>query len=69
MDEETFRKLTPAGTPDQVIRLLRPIVERFASKPEFHLVVRLHYPGMEFETASRAIELFAERVMPALKGA
>jgi hypothetical protein len=44
------------------------MVEAFGSRREFHLIVRLHYPGMDFETASRAVELFAERVLPALKG-
>ncbi len=47
---------------------LRPLVESFASRGEFHLVVRLHYPGMDHETASRAIELFGSKVIPALKG-
>jgi probable F420-dependent oxidoreductase len=68
-DEELLRKLTPAGTSSEVVAALRPLVEAFAGRREFHLVVRLHYPGMDFETASRAIELFGERVLPALKGA
>jgi len=29
--------------------------------------VRLHYPGMDLETASRATELFASDVLPILK--
>jgi probable F420-dependent oxidoreductase len=68
-DEETMRRTTPTGTPAQVARLLRPIVEAFAGRREFHLVVRLHYPGMDFDTAAHAVELFAERVLPALRGA
>ena len=68
-DEETMRRLTPAGTAHDVIHALRPIIEAFAGRKEFHLIVRLHYPGMDFETASRAIELFGQRVLPALKGA
>ena len=67
-DEQTMRYLTPTGSPQDLIRVLRPMVEAFGSRREFHLVVRLHYPGMDFETASRAVELFAERVLPALKG-
>jgi probable F420-dependent oxidoreductase len=67
-DEETMRQLTLAGTPAEVARRLRPLAEAFASRREFHLIVRLHYPGMDFETAARAIELFAEQVIPALKG-
>ncbi|HYT30864.1 MAG TPA: LLM class flavin-dependent oxidoreductase [Actinomycetota bacterium] len=68
-DEAGYQALTPTGTPHEVAQRLRPFVEAFAGRSEFHLIVRLHYPGMEFETASRAIELFAERVIPALKGA
>jgi alkanesulfonate monooxygenase SsuD/methylene tetrahydromethanopterin reductase-like flavin-dependent oxidoreductase (luciferase family) len=68
-DEELLRKLTPAGTSAEVVAALRPLVEAFASRREFHLIVRLHYPGMNFETASRVVELFGERVLPALKGA
>jgi probable F420-dependent oxidoreductase len=67
-EEKTLRFLTPTGSPQEVIHALRPLVEAFGSRREFHLVVRLHYPGMDFETASRAVELFAERVLPALKG-
>ena len=40
---------------------------RAAGDRDVHLVVRLHYPGMDLETASRAIELFAAEVMPVLK--
>jgi len=68
-DEATMRALTPAGTPHDVVRALRPQVEAFTGRGEFHLIVRLHYPGMEFDTAAHAIELFGERVIPALKGA
>jgi probable F420-dependent oxidoreductase len=68
-DEETMRRLTPTGSPHEVVGLLRPMVEAFAGRREFHLIVRLHYPGMDFDTASRAMELFAEKVLPALRGA
>jgi probable F420-dependent oxidoreductase len=69
VEEATMRRLTPAGTPQEVVHALRPLVEAFAGRKEFHLIVRLHYPGMDFDTASRAVELFAEKVLPALKGA
>ncbi|MGH2573767.1 MAG: LLM class flavin-dependent oxidoreductase [Actinomycetota bacterium] len=68
-EEEKLRKLTIAGRPQEVVRALRPLVEAFAGRKEFHLIVRLHYPGMDFETASRAVELFGEKAIPALKGA
>jgi probable F420-dependent oxidoreductase len=68
-DETEMRRLTPTGTPQEVIRALRPMVEAFAGRNEFQLIVRLHYPGMRFDTAAHAIELFGEKVLPALKGA
>ena len=68
-EEEILRTMTPAGDPHTVIRALRPLIEAFASRREFHLVVRLHYPGMDRDTAERSIELFASEVLPALKGA
>jgi len=68
-DEDELRRWTPAGSPQDVIRALRPVVSAFGDRPDFHLVVRLHYPGMDLETAALAVELFAEEVLPALKGA
>jgi probable F420-dependent oxidoreductase len=68
-DEAELRALTPAGDRREVIRALRPMVDTFADREDFHLVVRLHYPGMDLETASRSVELFGEGVLPALKGA
>jgi probable F420-dependent oxidoreductase len=68
-DQETLRKFTPAGDRHQVIRALKPTVEAFGDREQFHLVVRLHYPGMDLETAARSVELFGEEVLPALKGA
>jgi probable F420-dependent oxidoreductase len=67
-DEETLSQATPAGDRHAVVRALRPIIDAFAGRDEFHLVVRLHYPGMDFATAARAVELFGTEVLPALKG-
>lgn len=67
-DEGELRRWTPAGTPEDLVRALRPIVSAFGDRPEFHLVVRLHYPGMDLETASSALELFGRDVLPALRG-
>jgi probable F420-dependent oxidoreductase len=69
MDDALLRKLTPAGDRHEVLRALRPWVDAFGHRDEFHLVVRLHYPGMDLETSGRAVELFGEEVLPALKGA
>ncbi|HVM11306.1 MAG TPA: hypothetical protein VM638_02355, partial [Actinomycetota bacterium] len=66
--DEKLRELTPAGDRHDVLRALRPIVDTFGDRREFHLVVRLHYPGMRLETAARAVELFAGDVLPALTG-
>jgi probable F420-dependent oxidoreductase len=68
-DEEELRRWTLAGTPQELIGALRPVVSAFGDRAELHLIVRLHYPGMDFSTASRAVELFGEEILPALKGA
>jgi probable F420-dependent oxidoreductase len=67
-DEATMRAWTPAGSPQEVVRALRPTVEALGDRDELHLIVRLHYPGMPFETAARAVELFAAEVLPGLRG-
>jgi probable F420-dependent oxidoreductase len=67
-DDEGLMELTPSGDRHEVLQALRPLVDSFGSRREFHLVVRLHYPGMDLETASRAVELFGTEVLPALKG-
>ena len=66
-DEAEVRGWTPTGTPDEVAAALRPLVEEFGSREQFHVIVRLHYPGMDYETAARAVELFAREVIPALR--
>jgi probable F420-dependent oxidoreductase len=65
---ETARAVTAAGTPEEVAHRLRPTVDAFGDRPNFELIVRLHYPGMSFDDTARAVELFGERVIPALKG-
>ena len=67
-DEDAMRAATPCGTPEEVAHAIRPIVQAFADRRELDLIVRLHFPGMSFDTAARAVELFGERVIPALKG-
>ncbi len=67
-DEAAARTATATGTPEEVVRRLRPIVEEFGHRANLDLVVRLHYPGMDLDTAARAVERFGERVIPALRG-
>jgi probable F420-dependent oxidoreductase len=66
-DEETIRKTTAYGTPDEVVAWLQPVVDVLTSYPESHLVLRLHYPGMDAEPAARAVELLGRHVAPLLK--
>ncbi|HEX6208026.1 MAG TPA: LLM class flavin-dependent oxidoreductase [Actinomycetota bacterium] len=66
-DEETMRSVTTAGTPKEVVGDLRPFVDAFGARRDSHLILRLHYPGMDRETAAAAIELFAADVLPALR--
>ncbi len=67
-DEHAARRGTAAGSPEDVAHALRPLIAAYGSRREFDLVVRLHYPGMDLDTAARAVELFGEHVLPALKG-
>lgn len=68
MPEELLRHMNPTGTPAEIAALLRRWIEPFRDREEFHLIVRLHYPEMGFDVASRAIELFGEQVLPTLNG-
>lgn len=64
--EDDLRRWASTGTPEQVAATLRPIVEAFGDRSELHLIVRLHYPGMDLETAARAVEAFGHQVIPAI---
>lgn len=66
-DEDVIRKTTAYGRADDVIEALAPYVEALGAYPESHLVVRLHYPGMERGPAAEAIERFARDVAPRLR--
>jgi probable F420-dependent oxidoreductase len=63
--EDDLRLSTPAGPPEEVARALLATI-RAAGDRDVHLVVRLHYPGMDLDTAARAVELFAAEVLPSL---
>jgi len=65
--EDELRDSTVAGTPGEVAEELRRRIEPFRERRELHLIVRLHYPGMELQPAARAMELFAGGVLPALR--
>ncbi len=66
-DEHAARRSTAAGTADDVAHALEPIVRSLGGRHEADLIVRLHYPGMAFDDAARAVTLFGEQVLPALR--
>ena len=68
VDEAALKGLTIHGTPEEVVAGLEPIAGAFADRAEFHLIVRLYYPGMDDDTARDAVQLFGTEVLPALKG-
>ena len=57
---------TISGTPGSVVEQVRPWVEEFADR-EFHMIFRLHYPGMRLADAEPALRLFAGTVLPELR--
>jgi probable F420-dependent oxidoreductase len=66
-DEETIRRTTAYGTPEQVVEFLTPLAKILGRYPESHIILRLHYPGMTAAPAAKAISLLAREVAPALK--
>ena len=52
------------GSPDQVIRDLKPFVEQYGTT---HLICRLFFPGMPHRHIMRELELLAKEVMPAFR--
>lgn len=65
--DDIIKHTTAYGTPDDVVSYLSPLTEVLGRYPESHLVLRLHYPGMDAAPAARAIELLARDVAPRLR--
>jgi probable F420-dependent oxidoreductase len=65
--EEDIRRTTAYGTPDQVVQYLTPLVDVLADYPEAHLILRMHYPGMDMEPAAESIRLLGREVAPRLR--
>lgn len=65
--ESDIRRTTAYGTPDEVVSYLEPVVKVLGRYPEGHLILRLHYPGMDAAPAARAVELLAREVAPRLR--
>jgi probable F420-dependent oxidoreductase len=66
MDDEVIVARAFAGTPAKVVAQARPWVEEFGHR-ELHVIMRLHYPGMQRESAEQAMRLFGADVIPHLK--
>jgi alkanesulfonate monooxygenase SsuD/methylene tetrahydromethanopterin reductase-like flavin-dependent oxidoreductase (luciferase family) len=66
LDEALIRQRAITGTPGDVVERARPWIEEFDQR-ELHVIFRLHYPGMRFDEADRAVRLFAAQVIPALE--
>jgi alkanesulfonate monooxygenase SsuD/methylene tetrahydromethanopterin reductase-like flavin-dependent oxidoreductase (luciferase family) len=66
-DEDAIRSSTAYGSPDQVIEYLTPVAKVLGRYPESHLVLRVHYPGMDAAPAAESIRLLADEVAPALR--
>jgi len=62
-----LRTSTIAGSPDEVVVALGKILASYTDREEVHLIVRLHYPGMDIATATTALDLFGREVLPALR--
>ena len=52
------------GSPDTVVRQIRPYVEQYGMT---HLIVRLYVPGIPHAHVLRTLELLAREVMPAFR--
>lgn len=65
-DADEVARRAIVGTPDQVVEQLEPWLNALAGRSP-HLVLRLHYPGLERELSADAIELFAAEVAPRLR--
>ncbi len=58
-----------SGSAQQVVDRLAPLAARFGAEREYHLVVRLHWPGISRAEGLDRIAAFAEEVAPALRNA
>jgi alkanesulfonate monooxygenase SsuD/methylene tetrahydromethanopterin reductase-like flavin-dependent oxidoreductase (luciferase family) len=65
-DEEALRASILLGSPDEIATRIRRFDE--AAGGGIHFIARLYWPGMDPGVQREAIALFAERVIPALRG-
>ena len=65
LSDEGLAGSTISGSPSDVAVRLRALLAPFRHR-ELHLIARLHYPGMDLETAAAAVEAFGREVIPAI---
>jgi alkanesulfonate monooxygenase SsuD/methylene tetrahydromethanopterin reductase-like flavin-dependent oxidoreductase (luciferase family) len=65
--EQELRRHALVGTPDQVAEGIRAYAAAVGERP-FHFVAQLYWPGMPYERQREAMRVFAERVVPQLRG-
>jgi alkanesulfonate monooxygenase SsuD/methylene tetrahydromethanopterin reductase-like flavin-dependent oxidoreductase (luciferase family) len=65
--EAALREHAVVGTPEQVAEGVRAYAAAAAGH-ELHYVAQLYYPGMPYERQREAVRVFAQRVMPLLRG-
>jgi alkanesulfonate monooxygenase SsuD/methylene tetrahydromethanopterin reductase-like flavin-dependent oxidoreductase (luciferase family) len=63
-DDLESRGLYLCGTPDQIIEHITELYESFPFERHFYWAA---WPGMDIETSSRGVKLFADEVIPALR--
>lgn len=63
-DDLESRGLYLCGTPDQIIEHITELYESFPFERHFYWAT---WPGMDIETSTRGVKLFAEKVIPALR--
>jgi hypothetical protein len=68
-DEASIASSVTTGSAAKVLRELRSIIKAYRERSHFELVVWLACPGMTLDDSARRLELFGERVLPALNGA
>lgn len=60
--ERELKERALVGTPEEVREQVAELRELLG--PDLHLIVRLRHPGMSFDDSARAVELFADQVIP-----
>jgi alkanesulfonate monooxygenase SsuD/methylene tetrahydromethanopterin reductase-like flavin-dependent oxidoreductase (luciferase family) len=64
-DEAAVRRRGFMGSPAEVIAQAHPWIDEFGGR-DLHIVIRLHYPGVDGAESADQIRRFASEVLPAL---